>query len=69
MHVTSGKISVRLYRETRGNVCISRGACRKLLVKTLNAEDITFSGWIYMLIREKVMYDVFSRKYTMMLQC
>jgi len=60
---------VWFYRETRGTVCISRGTCKKLLVKTQNSEDITFSGWIYMLIRGKVMYDVFSKNYTMVLQC
>jgi len=62
-----GKISVWIYRETRGNVCSLRGACKKFDCQNSKPRGHKFSGWIYTLIREKVMDDAFSKKYTMIL--
>jgi hypothetical protein len=54
MDATSGKISVWIYREPRGNVCSSHGACKKFVCQNPKPRGHEFSGWIYTLIREKV---------------
>lgn len=58
-----------IYRETRGTVCSSHGACKEIACQGSKHRRHKFSGWIYMLIRERVMDDVFSKKYNVMLQC